>query len=211
MRQYFSFALAVLSLAVILGSCGDADADKCVIEGTVNPRFEGKKIFLVPLNGPQDAAHVDSVVIKDGKFRFVKDTTQLEVIRVDYHFRTGVQDLLVVTEPGRLKVVIDSISDSQGTPQNDSLSKWKAMSASFNAERAQRTQIIKEAKRRGDTITVNRMKAEIDSCQRLHKQHTRRLAENMKEGVLHDFLESVFPRTYKKRLPDGSIVTVNND
>ncbi len=212
MRKTIFSALAVLAAVLAVTGCSGGDeGDKCVIEGTANPRFENKKIFLVPLTGPQDAAHVDSVVIKNCRFRFVKDTTEMAVIRVDYHFRTGVQDLLVVTEPGKLEVTIDSVSDSKGTPQNDSLSKWKGMSTRFNADRADRVRASRAAKRRGDTLTVKRLQAETDSCYKDFKRRTRTLAENMKEGALHDFLEGVFPRTYKKRMPDGSIVTVDNE
>lgn len=34
------------------------------------------------------------------------------------------------------------------------------------------------------------------------------LADRLKEGPLYEFLDSRFPRSYKKRLPDGTINTV---
>ncbi|MCD7713969.1 MAG: DUF4369 domain-containing protein [Prevotella sp.] len=212
MRRILFFLAALLAVCFAVESCkNNPDEGKCVIEGTINPRFNNKRIFLVPMNGPQDAAHVDSVVVRNSKFRFVKDTTELAVIRVDYHFRTGVQDLLLITEPGKVEVVIDSVSDCKGTPQNDSISKWKGMSAQFNANHVARVRQMRAAKRQGDTLTVSRMKAEIDSCYKAYKTQSRQLADNLKEGVLHDFLETTFPRTYKKRMPDGSIKTVANE
>ena len=47
---------------------------------------------------------VDSVVIENGTFEFTSDLNEMKVIRVDYHFRSGVQDLLVVSEPGVLRL-----------------------------------------------------------------------------------------------------------
>ena len=44
-----------------------------------------------------------------------------------------------------------------------------------------------------------------------YKNYTRQLAENMKEGALHDFLKGLFPLTYKRKMPDGSIKTFNAD
>ncbi len=208
MKKIFYFMMIV----VALGATGcSRNKKECVIEGTINPRFEGRRIFLVPLEGPQDAAHVDSTVVKDGRFRFVKDTVGMEVIRVDYHVRTGVQDLLVVTEPGRVEVRIDTLSDGGGTPQNDSLSKWKAMSAEYNRERVLLIRAARVARQSGDTAILAKLDEEMNSLYRAHRERTRQLAKNMKEGVLHDFLESMFPRTYEKRMPDGSVVTVENE
>ncbi len=210
MRRLLFFLIALMTVTG-LESCKDENAGKCVIEGTINPRFNNKRIFLVPMQGPQDAAHVDSVVVKDCKFQFVKDTTEIAVIRVDYHVRTGVQDLLVVTEPGHVYVTIDSISDCNGTPQNDSISKWKASSERYNHARGRLWPVAREARRRGDSVTFQRAQAELDSCLRVHKRYTRQLAENMKEGALHDFLGNLFPKSYQKRLPDGSIITVEDE
>ena len=94
----------------------------CRIHGTVGiEHLNGKRIFLVPLFGPQTAEYVDSVVIKDGKFEFTTDSAKMFKILVDYHYRAGVQQLLVVGEPGDILVNIDSVSSAGGAPQNDSL------------------------------------------------------------------------------------------
>ena len=37
------------------------------------------------------------------------------------------------------------------------------------------------------------------------------MAENLKEGVLHDFLKNMFPLTYQRKYPDGRVVTMNAD
>lgn len=44
-----------------------------------------------------------------------------------------------------------------------------------------------------------------------YKRYSRRMAENLKEGVLHDFLKGLFPLTYKRKMPDGSVKTFNAD
>ena len=48
-------------------------------------------------------------------------------------------------------------------------------------------------------------------CRMAYKRYSRQLAENMKEGVLHDFIMELFPLTYKRKMPDGSIKTFNAD
>ena len=96
-------ALATFTLAGCSSSTGQADG-KCHITGTANNILNGKKIFLVPMNRPATMETVDSVVIKKGTFEFTSDVNEIKVIRVDYHFRSDVQDLLVVSEPGVLRL-----------------------------------------------------------------------------------------------------------
>ncbi len=126
MRQFCVYYILTFCLALLCG-CSSLDSHSaCRIHGAVPDKTkEGIKIFLVPVDGIQDAAHVDSTVIKDGKFSFDKDTTGMYIIRLDYHYRDNVQELLVVTEPGDVNVTIGPNSTTGGTPQNDSLQSWK--------------------------------------------------------------------------------------
>ena len=105
--------------------------------------------------------------------------------------------LLVVVEPGDIHVEIDSISSAHGTPQNDSLQMWKQITEAHNARQF--------ALRKDGRV------AEADSLHLAYKRYTRQLAANLREGVLHDFLENLYPLTYQKQMPDGRIVTVNAD
>ena len=96
-------ALTTLALAGCSSSTRQTDG-KCHITGTANNKLNGKKIFLVPMNRPATMETVDSVVIENGTFEFTADVNEMKVIRVNYHFRSGVQDLLVVSEPGVLRL-----------------------------------------------------------------------------------------------------------
>ena len=151
---------------------------------------------------------VDSMVVADGKFEFTSDTCDLRVIRVDYHFRIGVQDLLVVTEPGDLVVNIDSISSCKGTPQNDSLQAWKERTERFNMECQPFMIDGRNAEKKGDITTAEAMKAKLESMRRDYRRASNALGESMKGTSLGDFLLKQFPKTYKKKMPDGSIEEV---
>ena len=167
-----------------------------------------KKIFLVPMTRPATMETVDSMVVADGKFAFTADTCDLRVIRIDYHYRTGVQDLLVVTEPGDLVVNIDSISSCKGTPQNDSLQAWKERTERFNMECQPFMIDGRNAEKKGDITTAEAMKAKLDSLRRDYRRASNALGESMKGTSLGDFLLKQFPKTYKKKMPDGSIEEV---
>ena len=198
MRKLMYVCLAVAG--IVLAGCsgkGTLPEGVCHISGTIPADYNGKRIFLVPLYGPTTAEYVDSIEVQDGHFEFTKDTVMMAKILMDYHYRMGVQQLLVVTEPGEVEVVIDSISSAKGTPQNDSLQQWKDATEKYHRELV----MLRKA---------NRM-AEADSLHLEYKKLTRQLAANMKEGVLHDFLEGMFPLTYKQKMPDGSIVTMDAD
>ena len=96
-----SAILSLLLLALLLLSgCRQSHQSSCLIMGPMeNHTLDGKTIYLVPLVGPHDAAHVDSTTIENA--------------------------LLVVSEPGTVNVHIGKLSSCGGTPQNDSLQAWK--------------------------------------------------------------------------------------
>lgn len=199
MRKIMCLPIVALLLVAVASCDGrqEPSASLCRIHGVApNPNLEGKQIFLVPLTN-DTRWNVDSVVIRDGRFAFERDTLMMAKIIIDYHFRQGFQPLLVVVEPGDIHVEIDSISSAHGTPQNDSLQMWKQITEAHNARQF--------ALRKDGRV------AEADSLHLAYKRYTRQLATHLREGVLHDFLENLYPLTYQKQMPDGRIVTVNAD
>lgn len=199
LKSFIALA-SVAVLATFISACDkgtSAPAGACHIHGTISEQYNDKRIFLVPLTGPQTAEYVDSIEIKDGRFEFTTDTVMMAKILVDYHYRIGVQPLLVVTEPGDVQVVIDEVSSTTGTPLNDSLDKWKQATLAYNNQ----------------TIQLRREKrsSETDSLRQAYKQLTRQMAANVEGTVLGEFLAGFYPYTYKRKLPDGRTVTVNAD
>ena len=193
-------------------SCQTKNANECRIHGVVpDEKFEGKRIFLVPFYGEKNANTVDSVEIKDGKFEFTTDSSKLYKILVDLRFRMGVQSLLVVGEPGDVKVTIDSVSHAMGTPQNDSLEKWKVRTEMHNRELMKMRKFAADLQTKGDSVQAKYIAQRADSFHLVYKNYTRQMAKNMKEGVLHDFLKDMFPLTYQRKYPDGRVVTMNAD
>lgn len=183
------FGVMTITSMVVMAGCKSTTTNAtCRIHGTMESgRWDGKKIFLVPMFGLQDAAHVDSVVIKDGRFEFTADTTEMKMIRVDYHYRDGVQDLLVVSEPGDVKVTIGANSISSGTPQNDSLQVWKDQMMKFNTEY---TQLRMQARQAGsDDILMTKGK----EIQKQLRDYNMEFTKRMTPGVFKDFLQKMYP------------------
>jgi hypothetical protein len=149
--------------------------------------WNGKRIFLVPMFGPQDAEHVDSVVIENGKFEFTPDTMEMKVIKLDYHFRAGTQELLVVSEPGDIHVLIGKNSTSAGTPQNDSLQVWKDGLAKYNKKYNELRAKAMETK--DESILMTEGKAIQQELRAFNLQ----MKENMKEGIFYEFLQKMYP------------------
>ncbi len=201
-------AMAVMTMFY---SCKQ-NSNVCRIQGVVNgEQFEGKRIFLVPFTGPKTAETVDSMEIKDGKFHFETDSMQMYKLLIDLRFRVGIQPLLVIGEPGEVRVVIDSVSHAMGTPQNDSLEKWKARTEIHNRELGKMRRYIADLQQQGDTVRAKYIQQRADSFHLVYKNYSRQMAENLKEGVLHDFLKDMFPLTYQRKYPDGRVVTMNAD
>jgi hypothetical protein len=197
-------------------SCQQKSDGLCHIEGVVNgEQYEGKRIFVVPMFGPKTAEYVDSMEITNGKFSFTKDftkdTMQMYKILLDYHYRFGLQPLLIVGEPGTIRITIDSVSHATGTPQNDSLEQWKVQTEIHNLQLGRMRKNIAELKKTGDTAQANYIKQRADSFHLVYKNNTRRMAKNLEGSVLGNFLKTMYPMTYKKKMSDGRIVTMNAD
>ncbi len=198
--------------AIMFFSCQQANDGKCHIIGSVNgEEYEGKRIFLVPFSGPATAETVDSMEITNGKFHFEPDSVQMYKILLDYHYRMGLQPLIVVGEPGNITVTIDSVSHATGTPQNDSLEQWKVQTEIHNRQYGLMRKNVADLTKRGDTLQANYIKQRADSFHLVYKNYTRQMAKNLEGSVLGDFLKDMFPLTYKRQMPDGRVVTMNAD
>ena len=201
-----------VAAATMMFSCQSANNGKCYINGVVKgEQYEGKRIFLVPMYGPKTAEYVDSMEITNGQFHFEPDSAQMYKILLDYHYRFGLQPLLIVGEPGTIEVIIDSISHATGTPQNDSLEKWKVQTEIHNLQLAKMRKNIADLQMKGDTVQAQYLAQRADSFHLAYKNYTRRLAKNLKEGVLYNFLKEMYPLTYQRKYPDGRVVTINAD
>jgi hypothetical protein len=202
----------LFTLLLLFGSCQQSNDGKCHIEGTVNgEQYEGKRIFLVPNSGPATMETVDSMEITNGKFHFEPDSMQMYKILLDYHYRMGLQPLLVVGEPGTVKVTIDSISHATGTPQNDSLEQWKVQTEIHNRQMSLMRRNIAGLNKQGDSVQAKYIQQRADSFHLAYKNYTRQMAKNLEGQVLGDFLKGLYPLTYKRKFPDGRIVTMNAD
>lgn len=118
--------LTSLLAAALICSCSKGGYH---IRGTVtDPNLEGAIVFLVPMTEPVHEPtkdNLDSTFIKNGHFEFRGTNERLVDVRIERMKRMGVQNLLVVTEPGEIEVVLGERSSGSGTPQNDSLQVWK--------------------------------------------------------------------------------------
>jgi len=177
----------VACLAMIASSCS---SPMCNIHGTMpSEKYNDVYIYLVPLHNT-DSIGVDSVKIKDGQFNFTTNKFGMSTLRVDYHYRYGLQDLLVVVEPGNVEVVIDAESHGGGTSQNDSLQVWKEAIT----DRMQKTQLLsqamREARKNSNQQAIDSIKVEIDSINKAFRKFTSQMADNQPEGTLKTFLTS---------------------
>jgi len=198
-------------LGVVGCDLSDSKHGKCRILGVMETnQCDGKYIYLVPMSGPKDASHVDSALIKNRKFEFVCDSLALKKLIVDIHVRYGTQDLLVLTEPGELHVVIGSNSTSKGTPQNDSLQKWKDITIEANRKYREKRSLANSLIEK-DSVKANLIIAEAKKEYLNYKNLTRQMAKNLKSGPLAEFLQEMFPKKYKRKMPDGSIQEFDAD
>ncbi len=209
MKRILFFSVMAM-IAIVMASC--QQKSECRIHGTVvGDKYEGKRIFLVPFTGPATAETVDSIEIKDGKFEFTPDSMQMYKILLDYHYRFGTQPLIVIAEPGNIYVTIDSISSAKGTPQNDSLQSWKELTENYHKEYNALYRLMAAKKQHNDTVEAARIQEQVKKMSLNYKKRSRAMAANVEGTVLGNFLKGMFPLTYQRKMPDGTVVTMDAD
>lgn len=188
MKKLLIILLGIIALA------GCHESPKCVIEGAVSDSgLNGRRIFLVPVYY-EDSLGVDSVVIKDNRFHFERNEEYLADIRVDYHYRQGTENLLVITEPGEVKVLIDSVSIGGGTPQNDLLQLWKELLMNRNKELKTLNHEYSSLLKSGDTTNAEIIKKNMEDVIDRFNSRTKDMVVGLRTGTLHDFLETRLPK-----------------
>ena len=208
MRKFLFLCMALGAMMFV----GCQKSKVCQIHGTVvGEQYEGKRVFLVPFTGPATAETVDSIEIKDGKFEFTPDSMQMYKILLDYHYRFGTQPLIVVAEPGDIMVTIDTISSAVGTPQNDSLQVWKELTEKHQREYGALMRLVNAKVKQNDTIEAAKVKEQAQKIHIAYKNRTRAMAANMEGTILGSFLKGMFPRTYQRKMPDGTTIEIDAD
>ena len=167
--------LTILAGVALMTSC--SQNEEYVIYGTVSdPKLEGAKIYLVPFE-KHERNDIDSTYVNNHMFEFRGTQERMVDIRLEKRKRFGVQNLLVVTEPGKTYVTIGSVSVGRGTPQNDSLQAWKSLTMIFNEEIAQ--------------LHKDGLTEEMKALQDAHMARTLKMASNVgKRTTLGSFLEA---------------------
>ena len=169
--------LTILAGVALMTSCSQNPNREYVIYGTIsNPKLEGAKVYLVPFD-KHERDDIDSTYIHNHMFEFRGTKERMVDVRLEKRRRFGVQNLLVVTEPGTTYVTIGEVSVGRGTPQNDSLQAWKSLTMQFNEEV---TQLSKEG-----------LTEEMKALQDAHMARTLQMASNVgTHTTLGSFLEA---------------------
>lgn len=207
------FGLIAMAAVMMFYSCGQNGSKgfgACRIAGTVDGKqFEGKYVYIMPMSDAATSEKMDSVKIVNGQFEYTPDSMQLYKIMFNDDLRKEAQALLVVAEPGNVWVKMGPTSHAGGTPQNDTLEVWKGLTEDNHWMMGHMRQELNRLKALDDTMIANAYKDRADSIHLIYKKATWRMAKNLKEGPLHDFLDGLFPKTYDKKLPDGRVVTID--
>ncbi|MDE6795239.1 MAG: DUF4369 domain-containing protein [Muribaculaceae bacterium] len=189
MRNLIYLSLCFICLGVVC--CTKSNEEYIVKGSTTQSRLNGQRVFIVPYGSPtiEDSIGVDSTVIKDGKFEFrSRKGEYLARVTVDKRVRHGTQDLLIVTEPGVITIVIDSVSSGGGTPQNEALQSWKDLKTNRDKVHWNQSQHIKYLREQGDTVYANAL---ADSLKNFNEHYLNQIHSIMRvlgSGTAYDLL-----------------------
>jgi hypothetical protein len=71
--------------------------------------------------------------------------------------------------------------------------------------------IIAGLRQQGDTVQAKYFQQRADSFHLVYKNYSRQMAKSLDGQVFGEFLKEQFPLTYKRKYPDGRVVTMNAD
>lgn len=189
MRKLFYLLLSLIGVGIV---CCTGSKEEYVIKGsTSQSRLDGERVFLVPYGTKayEDSIGVDSTVIKNGKFEFRGHKGEfLGRVTVDKRVRYGTQDLLIITEPGEITVVIDSISSGKGTPQNDMLQAWKILKEDHDRVQWDQSQHIKYLREQGDTAYANALADSLRIFNARYLDMIHSMMRSVGSGTAYDLL-----------------------
>lgn len=184
--KFIPHFILLLILSISFACCTGGSKDEYVIKGsTSQSRLDGERVFLVPYGTKafEDSIGVDSVVIKNGRFEFRGRKGEfLARITMDKRVRYGTQDLLVVTEPGEITVVIDSVSSGKGTPQNDALQVWKTLKEDRDRVHWNQSQHIKYLREQGDTVYANALSDSLKTFNQVYLDRIHAVMRTLRPG-----------------------------
>lgn len=195
-----------LIVMMLLCAVGCRPSATMIIRGTAPSECEGLNVYLVPQPFPK-AEEVDSTVIREGRFEFRVDASQVRICDITISRKSPVpfQRLLVAIEPGELEVVIDTISVGGGTPMNDDLTEWKnVMTEAGTRADELRAQILVE----DDQAVIDSLKQEMEQGYTVAGLRTVEIIErnlNPMGGFVYQSIERMLDEATRQRLIDLGI------
>lgn len=195
-----------LIVMMLLCAVGCRPSATMIIRGTAPSECEGLNVYLVPQPFPK-AEEVDSTVIREGRFEFRVDASQVRMcdITISRKSRVPFQRLLVAIEQGELEVVIDTISVGGGTPMNDDLTEWKnVMTEAGTRADELRAQILVE----DDQAVIDSLKQEMEQGYAVAGLRTVEIIErnlNPMGGFVYQSIERMLDEATRQRLIDLGI------
>lgn len=186
MLGYRISLLAALALAMLTACQQDKSY---VVEGSIygGRNFEDQTIYLVPFSG-STGGKVDSATIHDGRFRFDGSAPKSDIciLRMRPMMRLFIEELIIVREPGRVRVKLSDVSSAAGTPLNDSLQSWRNYKRGLDEQMAE----LKKKMRKAPPDEQRDLSAAQDSLKRLFDIRNRASMAANDNNAFGEFLES---------------------
>ncbi len=175
--------LSAILFFLLVYSCQSEKESYCIKGELPTEEYNGEWIYLAPVKNAS-LKNIDSVRITGKEFTFKGNEESMKIIRMRILLRHKFQELLVVTEPGTIQVVIDSVSSAKGTPKNEDLQNWKEKKMDYDKQQ----QILLKQLRENSSANSNDLQNKQDSLKQDFQLYTIKLLKRQKGSVLGDFL-----------------------
>jgi peroxiredoxin len=205
MKQVF----AILSIAVILFSCGGRDKNQFTINGNVKGVDTGMVFILKNDAGTWIAQ--DSVKIQGGKFSFKGSVPAPEMYRL---VLAGLEEPLfffLENSAIEINVLPDSMTGSvvTGSATNDTYMKYRSQDDILNKKMDEMYTEYKQAEEKNDTVTLGRLNAASDSLDKEKKKLIVEFAKTNNTSIVAPYL--IWKNRWQFELPEMEQIAVKFD
>ena len=186
-------------IVLLLIGCTRANHE-FMIQGTLpSAQYDGESIYLVPVKNPTDDT-VDSAKIVNASFTFRGNYERISMLTTRPILRIILQPLLVVTEPGIIKVRIDSTSSLEGTNQNVALQSWKEEKEKMNTAQSFIRKSLRNANS-ADSMNLIQLRESLKKQERaFNYSFLRKQGKNTVGSFVYELVRSDFTKKQQREL-----------
>lgn len=176
MKKFIVF-LAATALVV---SCSKLKDNEYEITGTIDPAFNGKKVYLEEQGGFMGSVPLDTAVVQDGKFTFKGTAAEPSMRLLGIEGKESDGKVFFILEEGEIEIKVDKDtlfnSVQGGTMNNEKMHEYFSLLTPIRKKAAaidkKNKPLMQQAQMARDTAAISKLRKEYEPLQKENEKLT---------------------------------------